>query len=542
MLALVLTAALAQTVQQIPSYRDGVAAAVADVQAMIESGDDITPLFWRYLWCSGEHMEHFEAVHASLVGALNHAQTVPIIEVLPDGHTVRINLLWLSGDAESFEAIRKTWDALASGEPYYLIDETHAVDGVRVSAFPFEHGGELWRYKVFSKPRTWRQFGAHIEADWATLQRATGCEVPIVRFDYAHRRLNSSLTNDGGLYYQARNYPRATGGQSDFDRFVEKNKIRITDLEQGGFTKWAGQFSRISPNPRSVMFLRHLRSRPTVNQGLAVMTLDSSEEDFHFKIEFDPIRAVPNVQHTAMEVFVERPDGLIDFALFSADQSLFDGSVTPRISRGRTLQNEAPAEVVTDWSMGRNQPSPHREIAAVGCYRCHSKGENWYSLPFKDSVQEYIRDFEIDYLPINPWLEPDTFRDRVHAVYAADQDRFAFERLITRCREDLRFAHLSISGFKETSVVWAQIAEFYDRYWFDTVGPIDILKEHGFSLDTEEAAIQFLDSRLGYSEEPIISIIRRGRSVHRTQYDSVFSAMAERLFSDANPVYGPSPR
>ena len=59
------------------------------------------------------------------------------------------------------------------------------------------------------------------------------------------------------------------------------------------------------------------------------MTLDSSEEDFHFKIEFDPIRAVPNVQHTAMEVFVERPDGLIDFALFSAEQSLFDGSVTP---------------------------------------------------------------------------------------------------------------------------------------------------------------------------------------------------------------------
>ena len=543
--------------RKLACYRDGVATAINSLQPFIANDDLISPLFYRYIWCDDEQIKNLESVHASLVYTLNHGHIAPLIEVLPDGHTVRINLLDFAPTEDSFKLISNIWNKLIRRNQY-LSAETYQVSDAKVAAYPFFHGEgdkkRRWKHRI-AKTKTWRRFGVQFtEMDCEQLQLMSGTDVPIVTFNYLNRRLLSALSADDGLYYEVRGYPRAKKGsdQTDFDLFCDQKKILIEDLEAGGYAKWVGQWSGISPNPRTVMFLRHLGSRPVVNQGLFIMTMDVAEEDFHFDVSYDPLRAVPNPRYSASEGFYLRPDGMVDFVLFQADQSYFEGAtesstsfLLPKIGRGSNLQEEAPSNVVTDHSQTRNHPATHREIAGISCLRCHAKGGCFYHLPYEDSIQEVIRDFGVNYLPSSTEIMLEEFTNRVQAVFAADLDKFAFKRIIDKCKEDLTHAHNAISGLKEVSLVWDQISRYYDEFWYRAVTTDTMLREHGYTIDSkpdlaeeekEELTlqqIQLFNTIVGTSpiEQPLIVIAKRGRKLHRAQWESIFPEVAERIYA-----------
>jgi len=506
----------------LPHPADGVRAALADA-------GNIPPdaaLFQRYVWCPDDANRIGTVV--ALNFGMNRSRTLVRPDVLP-GSIMRVDLLRFGGDIETAVALAIAWDSHLSDEPYFLARQTLEIKLRRVCVPYVARDGATYHHKTETIPV--RIPAPHVP-DYSALQQQVGSGVPIVRAEWLAHRLLSNDTGAGGRYYEFRGIRNANtaerkAGQTDWGVYTTSRGIAVQQAEALlANQQWATFRSHVTGRERGVVFTHTVASRPTVNQGLFVFTIDSfiGQTDS----ARNPVLTLLDGQFDGTEAILELPWGGLEFALFNGNGGLV-----------RT----APDRLVSD----RTVPGPHPTILQPGesCMRCHVaqsvrvgdalvSAEGWRELDPQNSVQALLAGYTdafgstTDGAPL-----PDTIQ-RLASAYAGD-----FVKVLDRARDDLSDAMTLLTGGVDDEIVresWGFATSAHDAYWYEFVDAATACRDLGYDGGGVELFGELMGTlppdAFGISpEDARIAGLRAGMEISRVQWELVYADAALRAMA-----------
>lgn len=558
---------LAQVVAEKPAIQrasvpmDAVAVALQDVATV--SGD---AALYRYVWVPSGEETDCDLVDVAVNTAISTAGN-PVNGIrLGGGLVMRYDLSVLCPKEADFQKLVENWERFADDEPYFLVASDgraqvckitracEVVDTERTLG-KVNPGDTLPLLGSYSDENEWwevtfqgqtayiakengekqikgRVFGLHCGREAESLVLATGSQVPLVRAEWFVRKILSTL--DAGLYYEFRGIEKSPDENiSDIDHLLRKfGGVKLdTFRDLGSDQKTVTVISGVTGDGRKVLYITGSQNRPTINQGLIVITQDAIDGQTA-DAKADPLLNLLDHKYDGIELFLELPNGFILYSLHAGDLN-GDGKFDPKEGEG-ALVREAPPELVSDTTI----PAPHgsRLQPAISCIRCHciKRGElepdGW--IPVERDLAKLLR------------AGLDVFGDKTDkeaveklaAQYTGD-----FDKLFQRARDDFADAMLRLVGEpgKEFSVVTEQhsrLSKMYNSFWFDTVTASVACRELGFTVTDEKAAAAMLKRLLpplppteGVSpEDARLGALKAGLGLRRIQWEAVYADAALR--------------
>lgn len=557
---------------------DAVALALADVAAAGE-----VAAFYRYVWVPTNDEDDADAVDLAVATAISKSTVLHRGVRLGERRLLRYDARLLAPKDEDLKILLETWERFEGDEPYFLVNNGSPSDALfedvlvitaetakamtpegaagvvkRGDALPYH--GEMkdnngtWHEVLYQgkpayieaqngkvesrkleKTTPKRVFGPHLGDEAAGLALACNSQVPIVRHDYFIRKVLSTL--DGGLYYEFRGIvPSPDAGVSDLDHFLRTFAgVEIAVVESLRADQKAAVFrSGVTAKPRATMFFGGTQSRVTVNQGLVVITQDIADADFD--AAQDPLQNIIRHKFAGIELFLEMPNGMLAYALYTGDAN-GDGKYTAP-DEGKLVRS-VPDNIATDHLV----PTPHtgRLQPAISCMRCHNaqrgnhKPEGWIEHP-NDVTTLLQSGLDVFGERTDGTPKQDTV-DRGAGLYTGD-----LEKPLGRARDDYAEAVLRLTGNPGTgddsgvTLVVGRAAKVYADYWYDMVTPVTAARELGFTSTPETAPgllRQILpplpQDEIGVAPEDLrLGALKAGLSINRFQWEAVYADAAYR--------------
>lgn len=556
----------------IPSANDALALAELDLRSL----DRETRLYTRYIWITNGEFEDLQC--SSLV--LNYISRGTVaLRPMPLGKgklmLARLDLRHYAPRPTDLLEFTKVWEELRYDPKFNLLFTKDTLKFSGGISFPksqkmvkhkraFESDpykgkdGKIYYWdektkdyylnKWVEEDRTeYQEFGKNVEVARVIAKHidpmlissiidSTQSVAPVVSHQYFIFRAMSTLQDKGvykevygGLYYQFAGIKRGFKKGTDEDHLLEK--LGVGNVEAGitasklfdslrSDQRVAVFRSGITGKPRRVDLLRTLATRE--NQGLILITHDLKAQDID--IGTHPIMNLLDFKDAAREVIWETLLGLHGFALFNGNGE---------------LQDVVPADVAIDHTV----PIPNRaELQpAIGCIRCHAKESGWRILT--NDVKKLTKGVDILNDTSQKNKDPADLIDRLAGLYSGDLEN----KLLPRARDDYNSAILKATGPWKKSKDQTDLArlsgqkmgDIYADYWYAQVDAKKALLDLGHNVkDSKEAAVLLtkllppvpLVTGDGYiPEDPRIVALKVGLEINRSDYDLVYSFVADRI-------------
>ncbi len=359
-------------------------------------------------------------------------------------------------------------------------------------------------------------------------------DAAIVRADYFEARANASIDrgHGSGLLYQFYNVKAGLKGKTDFDQLLSDLGVSLEEIaKQRSDSNAAMFYSGVTGRTRKVIAVPSLSVAPTRGSGLVVYTQDPSDEQVAAVNE--PIRNLISFTFAAQEFIYAGKNGLLRWDLFNA---------------AGLRQNSAPDNVVTAHYI----PSPYTKRLYSGgtCLICH--GPQGGHMSIASDVRRLTRG-GVDILDdLGSASGLDDQLDKFVGQYEGD-----LERPIQRARDDygeatfratagIRVGKL-IKTYKALPVpdLAALIGKVDADYVYTSVTARMALRELGYLVKDEHEALELLrqvaadypSDEFGVTLlDPVISGLKLGIPIPRTQYENVYFDLALRSMLTAKLI------
>lgn len=359
----------AQPLVRLSTPRDAVLVAAAD----LADQEPAAAVVMRYVWV--QDPDWWRAVSLALNSAASSVGSMALPKPLAGGFVLRVDLRLYARDQAALRELIDDWERLAD-EPYFTeVVEVFDVEKVIFAPRYTWEGKEYTTVKARALRVPARHAGGLLgKAGYEPLMKAinggaeppNGCgplellwyhaasRAPIVEGRRLVARLLSQVNLGFGepLYYEFLNFdrnPNRTNKKSDLDVILEErgaSRFR-------GFRASVVDHSGVTEKKRRVIFIR--QTEVLVGNGHAVVFITEDPSNKQQGFENDPFRNALGFRHTAKEVLLEAPNGLL-VSLLTNEQG--------------ELQDAAPPDVVSDrMAPGHATTELHAGVAV--CLRCH---------------------------------------------------------------------------------------------------------------------------------------------------------------------------
>lgn len=351
-----------------------------------------------------------------------------------------------------------------------------------------------------------------------------GTEAPIVSSPYFVVRSLSSIKNKGlykelygGLYYDLVGYKQGVKGKIDLDGIFASIGLQNVDKlfdDLRSDQKIAIFRSNVTGKPRAVTIFHS----PANRTGTGTVRISSDLKDESIDIGTHPMMNLLKFKFDGQELIFERANGLHGFAALNGDGKLVE---------------EVPFDIALDTTI----PGPHsrRLQAAMSCIVCHGPQDGVQ--PLKNDAKSLLNLGPLNVLGDQTRRDQFDANDRIAGLYAGDPTK-----LLYRVKDDYASAVLFTTGpwpgSKEgqTDIVRlasAKLGEIRKAYWYDQVGPEQVLIDNGIEpgkepLKTLREAVLLNPGPVGL-EDVRIGALLKGIPLNRFEYDQIFDFLAVRV-------------
>jgi hypothetical protein len=538
-----------------PQWNEAIMMATADLQTMRQSasisGQQANTSSFRFVWIPDGNPEDL-ALTSFVVNSVisrNDINFAPNrrrspIQYLANNQLVRVDLLALCPRGQDFDEVAGVWDSMFN--PYLLLEEGATEEEVteilrvKVKVAPYLAEGKRYDFKWEEQEVTRtvrvagrRVVGPHVDIRIASaLVGMTASINPIVRCDTLYQ--NALTTTDGGLYYAFIGADRASlaqrkEGLSDFDLFLKRMDLSQTILDrQRSDQRVAMTKSGISGKPRRIDFFNR-SSRVSSGLGLIAITQDMLDSDNNAGA--DPFLNLLEFKTGGSEVIYKRNNGHLAYLLFDGKGNMVD---------------EAPPNLVMDHHI----PDPYtkRLQPAIGCIRCHAKGESGGWHPVENHVKLAMSSLLNAYDSaegIKQKLDiPETLA-KMARLYDGNLDV-----VLRRAREDHSDTMVVTVGdmVNKEGLPWQfkdvgkALEDRFIAYKYTSITPLTACKELGYLLKDEETATLLLNRLLGrlpravefsiHREDMRIALLKLNIPINRFQWELVYIDAALRSIAN----------
>jgi hypothetical protein len=413
---------------------------------------------------------------------------------LAGGRLARLDLRKIAPQVADFKRVTETYEKMVD-EPHF---HTRNVREIKVEVPPYKASdGKVYNFRVVKQAG----FGLHAgPEDIGKLATLTQSQVPIIRYDEFIFRTLSTL--NGGLYLEFADIP------DSLDGFLKQAGGSLEQvLKQRSDARTATPRSKVSGKPREGMFFYGTNVNPKKGIPLITLTFDNFDEDN------DPERNVfqnlLNFKSRAIEAIVVKPNGMLKYGLFNAEN--------------KKLQKSVPDNVAKDHEIPRVCGTARLE-GAISCIRCHGPHDGFQ--PFPNVIQEMIAAGGEIFDDESSEFSPEETLDILAGRYAGDM-----EEPLRLVRNAHAFTTFSLTGM-DVATVSAEIANVYEAYVYDTVTPHTACAELGYVLDDADSAVSVLRQILPplppnafgkRTEDPLILVLKSGNGITRKDWNRIFA-------------------
>lgn len=459
----------------------------------------------RYVWVDSEPSKwQGQALSYALNTAVSHAAPIYLPTPVAGGRMYRLDLRRLAPQEKDLDRLLKTWESMASADPYF-----HAVRPLLVVKVKPYKASDGRIYDFVRKDVT--AFALHAGGDEQTaLSLELQTAVPIVRCDWFVAMM--LRTTRGGLYY---NFTGIKGlNQAQFLATLGASESQVASLRSD--ERSALLRSKVTNKPRRIDAFTGVGTRPSVGTGLVTVTHDVADEDV--KAGQHPIRNLVAFEDKAREIIGQRRNGMLAFALFNAQGQLQD-TVPDNIARDGTIPF----------------PNTARLEPGISCIRCHGPHDGYQ--PFGNDVQALTLA-----RPGQPRLNIfgdlsqsgsyDDLLDRLAGLYSGDLSEPV--RLARNAHAKAVFQ----ATRQNPSDAAANVSAVFGSYVYDEITPARAVRELGGFVDDEDtpaAAVKAFNELVPMlpgnpaPEDPVIAALRSGLSIVRADWEHVYADAALRV-------------
>lgn len=475
---------LAHGQERVPTPSEAVGWALGDLATVAETDRPFQRYVWIPPWGSDQWVP---AIDYAINTAVSHSAVIQLGTPVANGWLLRYDLRRLAPSQQQFTLLQRTWDGLATQDPYFHVPA--ATTGVNAAVL----APHLQQAQALAL---------------AGLSFSTGA---IYRADFLIVKALSTL--EGGQYYEFLQVP---------GHGIERD-AKFTPQDQWLAT--LGVFEQttkgLNGDQRSAIFRSAVTGKPRridvfygLGRGgnLCTITHDVADEDVDATQH--PIRNLLAFVDSAREIIVERPNGTHAFALTN--------------NRGEFV-DAAPDNVARDTTI----PPPHtaRLQPAISCIRCHGPYDGFQ--PFGNDVQKLLSSRVDVFADVaGAGLTREQAIDRLAGLYAGQLDEP--DAPIGRARRDYAAVCYKLLGPVNPFAAQAEVSPV--RLLSDTLA--QMYASYRYDLVTSERAALELGSRggnldvllgqqvVGVVVDPVTATLLVGLSVNRSDFETVYADMA----------------
>ena len=370
---------------------DATLLAVADAQALTESGAAEVAVQRRYVWC--RNADEVTATQLAINLSISHAAFDVQPVLIAGGQLVAVDLRVCSFDEADYQRLLSLWASMSDREPYF-----HArVAAKRVKVKPYKASdGKTYDFKVLPVALP----APHLGEAGPQLETLVGNPLPteqsfcpIVRADWFCKEVLT--TADGGRYYDFRGLKI---GMQLAD-YLETRGADRKQIEAINASERAAFISRVTGKPRVVSMLQGQGVR--ISTGAAIIAITDDPFDDNLDPTADPFRQLLDSKSNGHEVFATLPSGWLEFTLWDGDQKLVA---------------EAPPNLVADRTVP--EPFTPRLQSAISCIRCHAEKDGWKS--FTNEAAIMLGDRITNFGDVRQAHDPNSVLARLAAKYSGN--------------------------------------------------------------------------------------------------------------------------
>lgn len=464
----------------VPTPREAIGWALGDIVTVPEADRP----FQRYLWLPPwSTPDWIPATNFTINTAVSHSQVIQLGATIANGWMLRFDLRRLAPNVQKLAKLIEVWDGLAIDDPYFHVPEVNSKIRAAILA-PHLRQPEAAALTSLSFSG-----GAVYRADWFVYK--------------ALSTLDEGIGGKGRYYdfLQVDKKPKAGTAQEAF--LASYGLFEGESRKLGGDKRSLTIISLITDNQREEDILTG------VSGGIGSITRDISSKD-SAKTEKLVIRNLEAFEDSAREVIIQRPNGMLAYALFNA--------------KGE-FQDSVPEDIATDSTI----PSSHKQLQpGISCIRCHGPHNGWQPLS-NDLPKLIAAGVDVVGSLRNSTLTREQRIDQLAGRFGGDLD--APDGYLDRARRDHLTATFKITGGprlgdadKKQSVV-AKVSEtigkMYNDFRYNRVTSEQAALEAGYANATVKEILEPLTP--GELLDPVKGAMVAGIPIGRAAFESIYS-------------------